>query len=227
MLTSPVWYYNWASNSTYYEMNCPSNKLRSNLEYVPMIWGWYNQTLTKDSIPSNSKALLGFNEPNFKSQSNLQPSVAVQGWKRIQSIFGDLTLISPSASPCSGNQCIPNYGSQTAWFDEFFKLCNNQCKVDYLAVHYYYCHANDLIGSLQSLYNRYNLKIWLTEFDCPGGNKTAQTEFIKQVIPLIEEKEWIVRYSWFMDRDNGYESLLTTDISKPTLTSVGDAYNTF
>eukprot|EP00484_Ammonia_sp_Unknown_P022682 CAMPEP_0197026840 /NCGR_PEP_ID=MMETSP1384-20130603/6853_1 /TAXON_ID=29189 /ORGANISM="Ammonia sp." /LENGTH=209 /DNA_ID=CAMNT_0042455585 /DNA_START=197 /DNA_END=826 /DNA_ORIENTATION=- len=209
-------------------MQCKSNDLR-NAEFVPQIWGWYNQTLTVHSVPPGTKAILGFNEPNFKAQSNLQPADAVQGWKVIQSVFPNMTLVSPSASPCSGSQCIPNYGTQIEWFDEFFALCNGTCKVDYLAVHYYYCHPYDLLGSLQQLYDLYGLKIWLTEFNCPGGNLTEQTQFMQQVIPLMEQQDWIVRYAWFMDREstNAPEVLLNSNASKATLTKLGKTFNSF
>ena len=225
VLTSPTWYYNWGSESTYVQMNCPSNELPK-AEFVPMIWGWWGQKLNSSSIPSDATTILGFNEPNHKSQSNLQPSQAVAGWKVIQATFPDKILVSPAAAPCGGSDCIPNYGQPIAWFDEFFKLCNGECKVDYLATHYYYCNVDDAMEYLNSL-KKYNLKIWFTEFNCPGGTPDQQKQFMNELLPKLEESDLIYKYAWFMDRDSGPESLLVYNSTKAVLTSLGEAYNAY
>jgi len=223
VLTSQSWYYNWGNLSTFIEMKCPTNKLPK-AEFVPMIWGWYG-SISTDYVPSESTTILGFNEPNHLAQSSLSPSYAVEGWKVIQSNWPNKILVSPSASPCGAN-CISPYGQPLDWFDEFFRICNGTCNVDYLATHYYGCDANDAMEYVNSL-RKYNLKIWLDEFNCPGGTKQQQMEFMQQLIPMLEASDIIYKYAWFMVRDSGTESLLTNNVSVAQLTDLGKQYNTY
>ena len=85
-----------------------------------MIWGWYGQELPP--LPEYD-TILGFNEPNHASQSNLSPEQAALGWMELQAAYPDKTLVSPSASPPDTEQ----------WFDEFFEICESLgCRVDYI-----------------------------------------------------------------------------------------------
>ena len=58
------WWYNWGLSRT---------GGNTGIEFVPMVWG---SSTVNGTIPSGSKYLLGFNEPNFKAQSNLTPLAA-------------------------------------------------------------------------------------------------------------------------------------------------------
>ena len=51
------------------------------IEFVPMVWG---SSTVNSTIPAGSKYLLGFNEPNFKAQSNLTPQAAATAWPALQ-----------------------------------------------------------------------------------------------------------------------------------------------
>src|SRR4029078_4237539 len=66
------WWYNWS-------LSRPSGT--SSIEFVPMVWG---HSTVNGTIPSGSKYLLGFNEPNFKAQSNLTPQAAAAAWTALQ-----------------------------------------------------------------------------------------------------------------------------------------------
>merc|ERR1719458_1698455 len=46
---------------------------------------------------------------------------------------------------------------------------------------------------------------------------------------MIESKDWIYRYSWFMARESNYDKglLFTNDTSKSVLNTLGQTYNTF
>lgn len=74
---SKTWFYNWNSHPDPLGI-CPHGR---DGEYVPMIWG----KTSFDKIPSNFvdvwtqagvRYLLGFNEPDGKHQSNIEPSKA-------------------------------------------------------------------------------------------------------------------------------------------------------
>ena len=71
----------------------------SGIEWVPMQWGAISadQAATIASrIPEGSKYLLGFNEPNFKSQSNLTPAQAAAMWPHVEDIAREKGLAAMS-----------------------------------------------------------------------------------------------------------------------------------
>lgn len=229
VLSTPTWTYNWGTESEFVNLNC--NPLPAQ-EFVPMFWG-YNPSKTvysKDDIPSDATTILGYNEPNHAKQSNLTPAEAVEGWKKMQAVFSDKILVSPSAAPC-GDNCV--YGPPVQWFDEFFKLCNGTCKVDYLATHCYSCNAQDTMNYLNSL-NKYGLKIWLTEFACgTASSHTAQQQldYMKDIIPMLESSDLIAKYAWFISRSNATNSLLNynnyVNNNDSVLKALGTQYNTY
>ena len=62
-------------------------------------------------------------------------------------------------------------GDGIAWYDQFFGNCSKLygsggCKIDYIATHDYSCHGPTTLAYLKQLNERYNKKIWLTEFSC-------------------------------------------------------------
>jgi hypothetical protein len=76
------WYYNWSIQPP-----SVSKGELSGIEWVPMQWGAVKAdqvTTIASSIPAGSKFLLGFNEPNFKSQSNLTPAQAAAMWPYLE-----------------------------------------------------------------------------------------------------------------------------------------------
>ena len=58
-----------------------------------------------------------------------------------------------------------------------------------------------MMGHLEDLYNRYGLKIWLTEFAvCCTHDQEEVINFAKEIIPKLEAAEYVHRYSWFSTR---------------------------
>ena len=94
-----TWTYNWGPNPS----KNVAHKLRpgGDMEFVPMIWnGNFNESAIRDSLEKypGTKYLLGFNEPNFKSQANMTPSQAAELWPVLEGIAADynLKLVSPA-----------------------------------------------------------------------------------------------------------------------------------
>eukprot|EP01083_Nonionella_stella_P257466 881265_1 len=96
-LNAHAWYYNWATENTYAKIHC---KPLPSGEFVPMIKTHSN---VNDNIPGEFSHILGFNEPNHKSQANMSPQQAVKDWKVIQKKYAGKKLVSPSAAPCGGS----------------------------------------------------------------------------------------------------------------------------
>ena len=90
---------------------------------VPMVWAWRRPYDVPLKIPHNARYVLGFNEPNFKTQANMTPWQAAQHWRELEKQTHGKKLVSPSASPCTkGGICIMN---SPDWFHEFFNVSSN------------------------------------------------------------------------------------------------------
>lgn len=154
-----------------------------------MVWSYYSNTHI--NIVDKAQFILGFNEPNHRDQANLSPKQAAAAWLEMERNSKGKPLISPSAAACGGN-C--NHGDTVQWFNEFFQHCNN-CRVDYLATHSYYCDPHQTMHFLRDLYHRYGRKIWLTEFACANTADPVKTlNFMKQILPRLETADFVFRY---------------------------------
>jgi len=194
------WWYNWGDKPNHDDGRCTCPETNDDCgpepdmpAFVPMIWGWPHKLKSKhngsDPIKDKYPYILGFNEPN---NHNLSPQIAAEAWIEIQTMYPDKILVSPSPN---GNNAIP-------WFDEFFQICDLLgCRIDYLAYHEYSGNTVHLMTKLEELYDRYGRKIWLTEFaKCCTRNVAKVEEFAMSIIPLLEEAEFVYRYSWFITR---------------------------
>jgi hypothetical protein len=143
------WWYNWSPVPDqavvgYY----PS----LGVEFVPMQWGDNpNADYLVNTIPQGAKYLLGFNEPNFGTQSNITAARAAQLWPILEDVARrrNLKLVSPAVNFCGGN-C--NQTDPVKYLDEFFSNCPT-CQVDYIAVHWYDCNPGSLKWYLDQFKN--------------------------------------------------------------------------
>ena len=193
------WFYGWdtAPSSSY--SKC---MLQHDSGFVPMLWG---RNSVNSTIWPHTDALLAFNEPNHKAQSNLLPAEAAALWPQvIAKARANLSRIgSPAAAPCGGGP-LKCHGNTTAWFDAFFEQCarpeSPRCDVDFLATHDYACNIDKLRSFLTGLHQRYGLPIWLTEFNCGDGGANASAArhlaYMKEALPVLEALPFVERYSW-------------------------------
>lgn len=206
------------------------------VDYVPIQWGsrLNNGPVTADqlaaNIPAGTQYLLGFNEPNFRSQSNLTPTQAAAIWPVLQEVARrkNLKLVSPALNYCG--DCVQENGvtyySPTQYLDAFFAACPN-CQVDYIALHTYVCEEQYLRQKVAEV-KKYNKPIWLTEFACgdaPAAQITlaAQKKYMLDAVNYLENEPAIFRYSWFSGRNNEIPNinLLGAD---GQLTALGQQY---
>ncbi len=225
---SVSWWYNWA--------NVPDAALvdgtyrDEDVEYVPMVWGGsFDAANVTSAIPAGAAALLGFNEPNFGSQSNLSAADAAALWPELEQIADarGLTLVSPAVNFCGGN-CQNT--DPFEYLDDFFAACQG-CRVDTVAFHIYVgCNpsgdnkAEWLINHVETYKQRFTQPLWLTEFACDNATSFAEQEaFLRDAVAYLEDEPRIERYAWFSGRfeDIPYVDLLGAD---GELTSLGDAY---
>jgi len=196
------WWYNWHTQPNHEvdgHCTCAGDcgPAPETPAFVPMIWGYHEDNPwhddESDPVAEKYPIILGFNEPNHSDQSDISPETAAAAWIEIQEMYPDRLLVSPA--PAGGN---------TNWFDPFFQACEELgCRIDYLATHDYEGKANHVMNRLEMLYNRYGKKIWLTEFaKCCTRDLKEVEDFAKEIIPRLEEAEYVFRYSWFITRYN-------------------------
>lgn len=202
------WGYDWSP--------LKDGKLPAGIEYVPMLWGTDANHLNgySDAIKSygsNIKCLLGFNEPDLSSQSNMSPAAAAAAWKKyIQPYAGKLKLISPAVT----NGAAP---LGLAWLDKFMSACSG-CTIDAVAIHIYDSATNvDYFKSyITGAYNRYKKPIWVTEF-AGSGTTAQQQQFIKTMTAWLDSQSFVHRYAYFADIEGSL-------VSGGSLTAIGKAY---
>jgi len=195
------WWYNWATVPTTTEQQYYKNYA---MEFVPMVWGDASISGGPASVPSGSKYLLGFNEPNFKVQSNLAPDRVASLWPVVtQTAFKahpSPKILSPAVNYCGPEaDCIQT--DPFIYLDQFFASCQG-CQVDYIAVHWYACTAEALTWYINEL-RKYQKPIWVTEFSCAqwdGSWKDSQQfqiDYMKQAVAILENEPLVFRYAWF------------------------------
>eukprot|EP00931_Biecheleriopsis_adriatica_P032261 TRINITY_DN18842_c0_g1_i1.p1 TRINITY_DN18842_c0_g1~~TRINITY_DN18842_c0_g1_i1.p1 ORF type:complete len:278 (-),score=43.00 TRINITY_DN18842_c0_g1_i1:71-904(-) len=217
------WFYNWRSWPTGPDYASCAGAHDSG--YIPMIWSGAGVDTTNITA---GEALLGFNEPNMPSQSNMKPEDAAALWpqlvKRAASL-GITRIGSPAPSAHS-----PSHVDAKQWLDAFFAACKG-CQVDFIALHFYGCNANTLKHFLLDVHSRYDLPIWLTEFNCGDGMRNATAlahmKYMRGALPLLESLDFVERYAWMSARNGKIPGSSLIHPGSGTLTDLGKFYRDF
>lgn len=219
------WYYHWATD--------PIAGADPKLQFVPMIWGEgdYVPNWLKNPDNKKYKTVLGFNEPDFKDQSNISVDKAIQAWPS----FMDSGLRAGS----------PATGVAAPWSNDWFKPfmdkidADSNLDVDFIAIHCYLdgAWADTFLQMIDDCYEKYHKPIWITEFGIAewsqgkwnSNNPDALrdvAEFMKKVIPALDQREYVERYAWFpfdpTDKYGGASGLY--DVNTGKLNSLGKVY---
>ncbi|GHJ47758.1 hypothetical protein Cs7R123_51000 [Catellatospora sp. TT07R-123] len=188
------WYYNWASG--------PTRGAGSSAAFVPMIWG---ANSVNDGELARAKAsgreLLGFNEPDFASQSNMSVERALELWPRLQAT--GLRLGSPAVAVGADKP--------GGWLDRFLSGARDRgYRVDFITLHWYGSDfspaaVDHLRDYVQAVWNRYHKPIWLTEYALIkwGGSGAVfptdaqQASFATRSTAMLQSLSYVERYAWF------------------------------
>ncbi|KAL2392360.1 hypothetical protein ABEF93_001885 [Exophiala dermatitidis] len=210
------WAYNWGAS--------PDGTIVSGAEYVPLLWGLSSTSAwasaASAAIASGSKHVLSFNEPDLASQSNIDPQTAATNHiKYMNPLSGQAEIGSPAITNGAGTS--PLMGID--WLNSFFTACNGECKVDFVAFHWY-ASASDFAGFKQHVQDVINAasangvsKVWLTEFGASGSDSEVAT-FLQQAVEFLDSTAAVERYAYFMCSDGILVS--GNSISSP----IGSAY---
>lgn len=212
LVTDVSWAYNWADSV--------GGTLPSGVEYVPMLWGsdatgW--TAAVEAALASGSTAILGFNEPDLSTQSNIDAATAATLYKEyITPYESQAELVTPAVT----NGADP---MGLTWMSSYLEACNGQCGQTAMALHWY-ADAVDTdfesyLAEAYALAESHGIyKLWVTEFQKTGVTDAEQATFIGNTIPWLDDTSYIERYAYFFVAD-GY---LT---SGDSLSTIGSAYN--
>lgn len=215
------WYYTWSYNHS--GISTPAGA-----QFVPMIWGAADVTSADLSQAEQyGNVLLGFNEPDNSSQSNMTVAQALNLWPRLMAT--GMTLGSPAVAL--------NAATPGSWLDQFMSGVKARgYRVNFIAVHWYgssFATATavaQLKSYLQAIHNRYQLPIWLTEFALANWDSgtfptnTQQAAFLSAALPMLEGLSFVQEYAWFALPT--YSAYGNTGLFNPgpVVTTVGKAY---
>jgi hypothetical protein len=223
-LLNVAWYYNWMQTE-----NEPCNDGLGG-KFVPMIWGHAGGERQASGIQTSLTTfasrdygyVLGFNEPDNPSQSNVPVAEAIQLWPSFDNPA--VRIGSP------GTAANANPGQ--AWFKDFMTQlnANSSLRADFLAIHWYGWNAGSCDAKASQLENYLKWAeafpgerpIWITEWGCL--NQSAPDEatviaFYKAAIAMFAKHPRIERYAWYPWSTN-----CNLNDKAGSLTELGKAY---
>jgi RNA polymerase sigma factor (sigma-70 family) len=215
------WYYTWSPT--------PGVAGPPGVAFVPMIWGAANVTAsTLSQVKAEGPYLLGFNEPDMTSQSNMTPAQALSLWPQLMAT--GLQLGSPAVAD--------DGATPGGWLDQFMSgAAARGYRVNFITLHWYgsdfttSAAVSQLQSYLQAVYARYHLPIWLTEFALAnfGGSPTTPTEqqqaaFLTAATAMLQRLPYVQRYAWFGLQATPGDGSMGLFGTGPVATTVGRAF---
>jgi len=222
----PDWVYTWGSET-------PDN-LPAGVEFTPMIWGKApperlaekTDELRKRAEAGEFAHLLGFNEPDRDTQSDIPVERALELWPHLME--AGVPLVSPA--------CVH---PDREWMTEFMDEADRRdLRVDAVAMHTYAGPSVEhLVKRLRDVHARYGRPIWITEF-AVGDWKAEDVSqnrhrperiarFLREALPALDELRFVERYAWFSAAPSspalGTSALLD---ERGELTPLGEVYAT-
>jgi RNA polymerase sigma factor (sigma-70 family) len=215
------WFYNWGSSPA--GVASPPG-----VAYVPMIRAASSVTsATLAQVKTEGSVLLGFNEPDLASQSNMTVTQALSLWPQLEAT--GMTLGSPAVA---ANGATPG-----SWLDQFMSgAAARGYRVDFITLHWYGSDfstgpaVSQLESYLQAVYDRYHKPIWLTEFGLANFGTGAfatgaqQAAFVTAATTMLDGLPYVQRYAWFALPASATDGSLGLFTSDGTATGTGRAF---
>jgi hypothetical protein len=171
------------------------------VDFIPMIWGYWGQKAGiaqagEAAKRAGIKELLGFNEPDEKSQSNLSVEKALDAWPLLMET--GLRLGSPG--------CVH---PDREWMKAFMEgVKKRKLRVDFVTVHSYGgTDVEAFMRRLEAVRKLYQRPVWITEFAVGDwqAKSVAQNRhkpemvlrFMEKLLPRLERCSFLERYAWF------------------------------
>ncbi len=217
-----IWEHGWS----------PNPAACTGIENIPMIWG---ATDVNATLGGNSQWILGFNEPDSSSQSNLTPSQAASLWRQIEQKYPSRKLVSPAPSSANPNWLV-------SFHDAYVAAYGTPPRLDALAVHCYVWPVSACITQTQMFETWATSwgtpEVWVTEFSFQTSAPRSQAQAIQDGQTYINWMEsndpMVTRFAWFASKIQGTEWWAIPDFYTPLvdwntgqLTAFGTMYLPF
>jgi len=216
------WLYNWNID--------PPEILPLGVSFTPLIYRTsddLDQQLAHVKATAKARGtgeLLGFNEPDSKTQGNTSVEDALNAWPKLEAT--GLRLGSPAT-----------VHPDNEWMQSFMKGVEQRgLRVDFIAIHSYAGPGvESFLKKVREIHRLYNRPIWITEFAVADWKAKSReenrfkpqriAEFLTELLPHLESMEFVERYAWFHGGVSG-GPLANSKLFNPdgSLTVVGEAY---
>ena len=221
----PFWHYSWNRDFR--------DEIPDSVEFVPMFWGSGSvndvevnkiKQLVSAGVVKN---VLGFNEPDLESQSNLTVDEAIALWPKLEEI--GVPLGSPAPA-----------GFENGWLDEFMARAEEEnLRVDFVCIHIYRSNNPNLfLDVVDNVFQKYNKPIWITEMSVVDDgaqsaedNKYTISEVLgtmRTLLPELYKRNYVKRFAWFTGTKNSpnYPRLASSVLydEEDNLTELGEYY---
>ena len=193
MAINASWYYTWR----------PTYTVATSPAFIPMIWSG-KALIQNDSIrdvihqlpATRTKNLLGFNEPDSRTQANTSVDEAIRLWPLLQST--GLRL----GSPCTVSPNSP-------WLDQFMaKAARAHLRVDFMTMHSYGGpNAESFLAKVRDLHHKYGRPVWVTEFSVADWSATPTRpsrytpsqvhSFMRAAVTGLQAMPYVERFAWY------------------------------
>ncbi|KAI9799625.1 MAG: hypothetical protein M1833_003940 [Piccolia ochrophora] len=153
-------------------------------------------------LEKGSKYVLGFNEPDWPTPDGLNPYVdpatAAQNFRDMITPHSEQLSIGAPAVTSSVLE-----GKGVKWLRPFLEACKD-CKIDFVPIHWYgepgqgdafLPHVDEVRELTRELLGE-EVPLWITEFQLKG-NDQQQADFLNLVLPELEKRDFVARYSYF------------------------------
>lgn len=175
----------------YSESNNRSIKEPGNIDFVPMVKDTADmgaddfEKLQKMKDAGELRHIIGFNHPDSANKGNLTVSEAIAFWPQLEQ-FG-VPLSSPLCADAEG-----------PWMEDFISQAESSgLRVDYVSVMWYDEYDIDgFLDMVESVYNKYNIPIWITRFSLVNARLSEVSDFLETVLPELDERDYVYRYAW-------------------------------
>lgn len=175
------WYYNWATDAF-------NNSIDEGVAHIPMMWGGADDNKeAMANMSSTANYILGFNEPDIKTQADMFFFEGIETWKEYISPL-KMRKVSPAPAAPGGdsnwlklfmdggykcrNPWDGTWGLYSDYLDDETKTWVEGMgnEVDAVVLHYYRNQINldGLLAAIKKLWETYHKPIWVTELSIFG-----------------------------------------------------------
>ncbi|KAJ8518600.1 hypothetical protein ONZ45_g4354 [Pleurotus djamor] len=185
------WYYSWSSWPT-----------RTDLEFVPMLWGpshvdEFARSIDRTIRNNRVTSVLGMNEPQQAGQANISPEDGTALWlAHLEPLYArGIRLGSPAPSSAPSGK---------TWITSFLEVCAGRCTVDFIVLHWYGINATQFINYVIDFHETFQRPIWVTEWACHNFvdlNVQCSSDdvaaFLHETQSFMDNATFVERYAWF------------------------------